>query len=1222
MKRFVLLLTAILTFAGNLQLFADIPTGLLRIKNRRTSTAYLTSNTSGAAQGASKTSGLSQVWVVLTSGNGYTLRNAQTAEYLQADFATPASSKATLYIQQDKNANTYYNISSSSDFSGQTCLNLGNNGTQLNKWNCNNDQGSMWTFETVTDVTEDEVRQHFADMTGYVGELSEGKYYRIISYYGRALQDSETTGGDMCTKDVDASNISQYWTLTKSGNYWHIQNVLTERYIIPQTTTSAAFHTSTAANVEQFSLNVNFNIKRTSDEWDFKWTIAAPGESRGFHDADSQGHNMVLWSTSAAASEWSFQEAELTQEAIDAARGEINTYNDLVANKAEFQTHLDNLFEDKACTTLKADIAALSDEALAANEHYAALNANMKAMVLKVKNNTWQQYTNGSYTADYERFFRIADYKIYSHYQKMMNADNFVMSNSFGKLSGPTGIVANTGDIIYLYVNSSPKASCTLQLEAVPTDGVPGNHQTGTTMNLTQGLNIYRAADQVMLYIFHQLDDTKKYLADYPDIKVHIEGGQLNGYWDATRGMTNADWKNLQKNLLKASPVLNLKTEHLVFAMNAALVKQCEPNEMEGLMRIWDKIPENEERYMGVEDFEGRYRNIWNVFSIDYNYMFASTYGTYYNESTLETIMNYENMRKSGSLWGPSHEIGHNHQASINVIGTTESSNNMFSNINTFEQGIVDSRRQLPVDVFAELAKSTPWVKRNIWNTTSMFFQLYLYFHVQHHDDNFLPNLFRRMRKNPINKGTYSGTVTYTDGDGNKQTGANVADGANDYLHLAKMICDVAQADLSEFFEAYGMFVPIKDVHVGDYSNYIVTTTQSKINSAKRYMQRYPKKLGNIMFIDDHIVKHKANADNIFEGIPASDGYRIANLSQHNEVSEYRNLPIGDVGDYEEYNGNPDYTVSADRFTITNNTVSFKGKGDYLGHKFYDYNGNLIWATNAKEAPLPDAVKKLSPLTDYYVVAAQANMADVPCPYYNASTSKVYQVNVYFGQEDKKIIWAANEQTKLNDYLPENAVGVIGTANAPEGVTQANNIIDTDGTAKSMVINGNLPFYLPSETTTNLLTFTMENSAYAALRLPFDVTSTDIPGLQTASYNDEQLAVTTADVVRAGQPAVVNGNVSLVLANVALAPCNYQTQENILVLTADGQGVETAETAAPFLFPMQNATAITSTLADTATGKTGIYDMSGRKINSQFSIHNAQLPKGVYILNGKKVVVK
>ncbi|MBR5394158.1 MAG: family 43 glycosylhydrolase [Bacteroidaceae bacterium] len=35
-----------------------------------------------------------------------------------------------------------------------------------------------------------------------------------------------------------------------------------------------------------------------------------------------------------------------------------------------------------------------------------------------------------------------------------------------------------------------------------------------------------------------------------------------------------------------------------------------------------------------------------------------------------------------------------------------------------------------------------------------------------------------------------------------------------------------------------------------------------------------------------------------------------------------------------------------------------------------------------------------------------------------------------------------------------------------------------------------------------------------------------------------------------------------------------------------------------------------------------IYDLSGRRVNSQSSIHNAQLPKGIYIVNGKKVAIK
>ena len=590
----------------------------------------------------------------------------------------------------------------------------------------------------------------------------------------------------------------------------------------------------------------------------------------------------------------------------------------------------------------------------------------MKAMVLKVKNDTWQQFTDKStgYTAGYEKFFRIADYHIYSNCDAMANGNNFTMSNAFGRLSGPTGIVANAGDIVCVYVGSNAPSGCTLQLEAVSTDGVPGNHPSGATTDLKAGLNLFRFAEQKVLYVFYQLNDTKKYLKDYPDVTVHFEGGQLQGYWDATRGMTNADWKLLQQDLLKASNFLNLKTKHLVFQMHKDLVTAAEPKEMEGLMRIWDRIVENEDRYMGVEDFEGRYNNIWNAFSGATSYMHSTTRGTWYDESTISTVMNYQKMSTGGgNLWGPSHEIGHNHQGSINVIGTTESSNNLFSNINTFESGILNSRRYYPSQNFDYMVSETPWLERNIWMTTGMFFQLYLYFHVQGHDPNFYPNLFRIMRQKPINKWSGPGTPT--------------SYGKDDYLHLAKMMCDAAQADLSEFFEAYGMFIPVNKLAVGDYANYTVTTTQSHINSAKKYMQKYEKKLGNIMFIDDRIIQKEADPENIFGCVPASDGKKRANDEYPYLMKTAKSTYVG--GDYESFTDDAEPVVD-DYYTLnrTGKTITFQGTPNYAGHKFYDKDGNLIWATNAKSATLPENVLALG-LENVTIMTAMYDMTDRLC---------------------------------------------------------------------------------------------------------------------------------------------------------------------------------------------------------------------------------------------------
>ncbi|MCR4602057.1 MAG: M60 family metallopeptidase [Prevotella sp.] len=951
MKRILYLLTILLMALGNLTISAqDFATGLVRLKSKRTAW-YLSTEKSGAATTTAKsTTKLSQVWILETYGEGYYLRSANTGEYLQADYTTPATGKTHLYIRVSPNATATakcYNISSDCNFAGSTFLNTN---TSHALFNYSMDAGCDWYIEAETNYTDEEVLEHLHATNPFTNELKDGTYYRLHSIYSRVLTEST----NLATKELDTLNYGQCWQLQQNGEGWSLQTAITQKYILRQTQASKPYRLGTA--------KVAFNIKPTGDKWDTVWTISYGNDWGGMHDASSQGHDVVYWDTTAEASTWHLEEVAIDEELLQQIRHQQADYDSLVANKSQLQQHLNNLFEDLACTTLKADITALSNEQLATNEDFSALNADMQTMVLKVKNDSWQQFTDKTtgYTADYERLFRMTAYQPYSNHETMANAKNFTMSNAFGRLSGPTGIVANANDIIYIYVDAAPKTGATLMVEAVSTDGVAGNHPTGETLALKAGLNLLRYPEQKMLYVFYQVTDPAKKLSLYPDIFIHIEGGQLQGYWDATRNMTNADWKLLQQDLLKACPILNLKTQHLVFCMDANLVKQAEPDEMEGLMRIWDRIADNEERYMGVEDFEGRFRNIWNVFSGASSYMHSTTYGTWYHESTIPTVMNYKKMTQPGSIWGPSHEIGHNHQASINVIGTTESSNNLFSNINTFEQGITTSRRQLPVDVFYELSKGTRWLERNIWNTTSMFFQLYLYFHVQHHNDQFLPDLFRAMRKSPINKSTGKGST--------------------DYLKLAKTICDVAQADLSEFFEAYGMFVPGNKIHVSDYAEYDVTTTQADINAARNHMQQYNRKLGNIMFIDDHLEPMKpADVNNIFEGVPAtSNGLKKNNLDQHNEVAEYKSLPIGESGDYELFTDDaPDVTDDYYSLSANGRNITFHGT-NYAGHKFYDQEGNLVWATNARTVTLPKNVLTLG-IDNVSIVTAMYNMKDAPC---------------------------------------------------------------------------------------------------------------------------------------------------------------------------------------------------------------------------------------------------
>ncbi|MCD7721224.1 MAG: M60 family metallopeptidase, partial [Prevotellaceae bacterium] len=734
-----------LTFQKNLYNSGDpVP---FRFYARRSSSSYLcylTSTTSGSANAAKLTSStdLSQIWLVTKSGSGYTFMNAETGEFLTGTFSTPGS-ETVLYMQQSPNNEDdgyYYNIASDSDFG--SCMNLSNvNYSDLLVWGA--DIGSDWAMEYVYEVSLDEILEHLDESNIYASEVEEGVYYRIISdAYSLAMTEANN---EVKCLTVDESNIAQYWTLEKNGSGWNFKNVLTGNYIQVQNSYSNTYTTASSPYA--------FYIEDAGDTWKNTFTIAnSNGEGNGMHCASSQGYYVVKWYTSADASKWLFLETELNEDDILAAQEAQQKFEDMKSNLSSIQTSLNNLFSDKACTTLKSDIASLTDDELAANADYASLPEMIQETVLKVKNDTWTLPTNTSTVTDsYEKFFRIANYKVYSHYTQMAYSEQG-QSNCFGKLSGPTGIFVNSGEVLCIYVDEDASSDCTLQVELVSTEGVPGGHQTGATTDLTAGLNLIQASEQDMVYIFYQLNNTSKYIADYPDIKIHIEGGTLNGYFDATRGMTNQDWSNLKNHdLLNVCPVINLKTDHLVFAMDADLVLSAitaahkstgdVQEDVEKLLRIWDMIPANEESYQGLDDFDGRFRNVWNCFSVNYNYMFATSYGTYYENSTLASVMNYYSMTHQGegngggSLWGPSHEMGHNHQSLINMIGTTESSNNLFSNINFFEQGVSVTRgpsAQANFDNY--LAAGSSWLDRDIWTTTRMFMQLYLYFHVMEND--------------------------------------------------------------------------------------------------------------------------------------------------------------------------------------------------------------------------------------------------------------------------------------------------------------------------------------------------------------------------------------------------------------------------------------------------------------------------------------------------------
>ena len=615
------------------------------------------------------------------------------------------------------------------------------------------------------------------------------------------------------------------------------------------------------------------------------------------------------------------------------------------------------------------------------------------------------------------------------------------------------------------------------------------------------------------------------------------------------------------------------------------------------------------------EDLEGRFRNIWNAFSVDHGYMYATTYGTYYSDGTLSTVLNYNTITTSGgSIWGPSHEMGHNHQACLNIVGATEVSNNLFSNVNVFLLGVSTTRGTAVHDTFNAFAQGTSWFDMSIWAQTRMYYQLYLYYHAQGHNPNFYPTLFKLLRQDPIRKRSGDYDDSLVNGDGEK-VGGYKSYGKQDYLHMAKKMCDAAQQDLSEFFEVNGMFVPVDNRYIGDYGDYWVTTTQKDIDEAKAYMHRYPKG-PNIMFIDDRITPSPVLKDSPLEGKSNSE-YRV-----DYEDEPTRRIGYADLGQWSDFVD--DYTTDGYYYTTTysqgKTTYRMFGKGA-VGYKVYDSEGNLVFLSNKNSFTIPTEVA--SKLGDNFrIVAAEGNGYDVLVPY----GPKAYRGEMtayYAGSTTPHTLYfygtGENGESRISD-LPANSIAYIKSEDLPKKQPTASllaqaNVVSGDLQAQNLVIDGDKPFYIPTAFTADNVNFTKSGSNHQALKLPFNITEGYVGVLEGNRLVKE------AETAAAGKPVVVNGTINLTAKNTEVAAGTWASSTGGFVLNAEGTEVVAAEgEVSPFTYVWESAfvvdaTSINSVLENDKNGKTTVYDLQGRRTTRITQ-------PGIYIVNGRKTLIK
>ncbi|MCI6644013.1 MAG: M60 family metallopeptidase [Alloprevotella sp.] len=923
--------------------------GFFRLKNRGSS-RYMTENyISHGLTGMNKITtadSLRQIWILHPMGGGaFRLRNAYTGRYINTTDGNPivtvpeASIYYIKYSAMNTTSSSFVTISWAPDFSGNKCLNQNFSSSNILGWKANApgqvDNYSDWSFERVNGLTEATIRTQIDKYLKAVTPTN-GQYVRIANVaYGTVISESMSSKTLSCFPE-SATDYTQVWQVlqTTNGN-WQFKNVVTDRIIVKQNGATSTQYTTTAPSSSAFILGNGLDAYITD------YVIGDGSTNVGLH-CDRQG-KVVGWYNDAPTTNWIFKTATIDQEALNAQREEsqAQAFYQLGYNVLRARTSLRNLFKDDACTVLKDEIQALSNDSLVrlmskvtTGYTTVALPQNLQDIVLKVKNNTWGKW---------EKEFRIHSYNAYSNHN-VWNGQNYIYSGyPFSPQTNPTGISVKRGRSLLVFLGADVPAGATINLMITP-----GQDVNGTSTPLVRGLNYVPVSDDGHAFVSYTITSPNSKLVDFDTIPVHIEGGYVNGVFDITRGHKNADWLKMLEDGLFTDEVTHLKSKYIQFNMLTKGLKGINPTEqftqidtdgtpkaLEGVLLRWDQIIERTRSVMGIEKFAPYFNCMFSASSSSQGNPYATSWGTYY--PGVGDYMSYNGItfgwenNEGANLWVIAHENGHLHQNAINLAGDTEVSVNFFSQFCTWLQGSNVGRGRPWSNTANSFHKGQFYHNYDLWQRSRMYFQLWLYFHEMRHKTDFYPKLFEKLRQDPLlrsgdRNNPYSGTVNF--------------------LKFAKYACDAAEEDLSEFFQFYGFFVPLNNYEVGDYSNSYFTTTQADIDAAIAYMKKYPKANKSLMFIDERIRKSPA----IHPG--ASAGQMRFGTSP--DASPGVASEVGEVGMYSDFVDNPEYqpytfTVS-ETGRVSINASSGRGA---VGFKVYDANGKFVYAANTYNFTVP-----------------------------------------------------------------------------------------------------------------------------------------------------------------------------------------------------------------------------------------------------------------------------
>ena len=919
----------------------------------------------------------SQLWLAEAAPDGgFYMRNYKTGYYMtssrkrstawQSEFTiTPDKDKVVLTFIPDGDAFFIHTLNGygKTDDEGTHGFAHENDSRKIVGWNTNS-VNTRWNLVDQTSITSDMIASQKKNWASCVSEIKPGKAYRLRNYsYGHYMAPN---GNRIVGSDTDGSDSSMVWIVetNPSGEGYALRHYETGKLVTSSCQASQGWTLSDSYVPDQETSVLQFNKKPYGFGFSALSTFVPDNENNDYTYAHEDMQKVVVgWQVTSNASIWHFEEAsEYTPEVIAKKRETWDSFK-----KYTIETALAAIFTDAACTELTPKYASMNPSLFATDPNVLALPEPLRPMVTKIRTGDWSEtdpYNGNQWDSEHARKLRVM---LAEPFSESGGAAGLAGVQAHGDVNNPTGIVTDNGTVLYVILDEEPAEGSEFRIAGRTGEGTPmitlNNTSDGTPLH--KGLNIINCdkdlADMIIYYIV-RTNNRQRAVTDYSPIKVHIEGGSLNGYFNYEGDAlytpdTNEDWLYYRERARHAMFCLLSKYNTLYIHFDdifdeagnrtQCLKSLCSPEayanglyDLRATMKSWDELYMAESLIMGwlpkevIEAEKAAGRDYYDPLEGDavargdyYKYlnnrhlgislrecgfMNATWWRTAYNPGTISSIIREF---PTGDMWGPAHEMGHLNQGPMNMAGCTEESNNVFSNVALFYRGTHSSRADYPSVQRQRFNAGENFHQHGTWGTTRMWFQLWLYYHCVGHDKRFYPRLFELLRQNPLRRTTAPGH----EGEINPMLAKD------DLLHFAKMVCMAAGEDLTDFFDAWG-FLEVQDGYfIGDYTSYTSYLSADDIKEWREEIANLAaennwKKNQSIIFIDD----------------------RVGSTRQSYEFDKNKCGSMGGLKDFIE--GTP---VTGDYyFTISGTTVQVTGGSGGVGFLIHDAAGELIGFAN------------------------------------------------------------------------------------------------------------------------------------------------------------------------------------------------------------------------------------------------------------------------------------